>query len=293
MAGREVGPVAARAASWGPRRRCSTRSGSGSWTYAASFGTDPVISSAVSEWQRTSPLTIPGALFYASLVAAAVFLVAQARTKGRVLLTDWLWLAGWGLIGAWAERGLAWWPFAAAFVVGTVIGRATGSRASRAGAAAEPAQRCRGPGTRPARRRRAPVVAAAGPADRPRGAAELRAVRPRPGAARRWQARRPDLHAADLGVVVRMVEPAGARVPRLPLRAVSGAECSRPTGRSRAVMRRRSRSSNGRGRGSSSPTLTVPSALRSSAPAGRSSPTMTAAPCSSHHGTRLDRDRPR
>ena len=96
------------------------------WTYAANIGTDPVISRAVSEWQRTSPLTIPGALFYASLIGAAVFLVTQARTKGRVLLSDWVWLAGWGLIGAWAERGLAWWPFAAAFVVATVIGRATG-----------------------------------------------------------------------------------------------------------------------------------------------------------------------
>jgi hypothetical protein len=100
--------------------------GVGAWTYAANLGTDPVIRDTVSEWQRTSPLTIPGALFYASLVASAVFLLAHARTKGQVLLSDWIWLAGWGLIGAWAERGLAWWPFAAAFVVGTVIGRSTG-----------------------------------------------------------------------------------------------------------------------------------------------------------------------
>ena len=63
--------------------------GLGAWAYAASIGTDPVISGAVSEWQRTSPLTIPGALFYASLVAAAVFLVTQARTKepGAALAT--------------------------------------------------------------------------------------------------------------------------------------------------------------------------------------------------------------
>ncbi len=100
--------------------------GAGVWGYAASIGMDPVIRDTVSEWQRTSPLSIPGALFYASLLAAVVFLLVNARTKGRVLLSDWLWLAGWGLIGAWAERGLAWWPFAAAYVVGTVIGRATG-----------------------------------------------------------------------------------------------------------------------------------------------------------------------
>ena len=103
----------------------------GAWMYAASIGMDPVIRDTVSEWQRTSPLNIPGALFYASLVAAAVFLVVQARTKGRVLVTDWVWLAGWGLIGVWAERGLAWWPFAAAFVVATVVGRATGYTGER------------------------------------------------------------------------------------------------------------------------------------------------------------------
>jgi hypothetical protein len=100
--------------------------GIGVWSYAASFGVDPVIRETVSEWQRTTPLTISGALFYASLVATVVFLLVQRRTKGQVVLTDWLWVAGWGLVGAWAERGLAWWPFAAAFIVSGVIGRSMG-----------------------------------------------------------------------------------------------------------------------------------------------------------------------
>jgi hypothetical protein len=99
--------------------------GFGAWSYASDLGTDPVIRETVSEWQRTSPLTIPGALFYASLVLVVIFLFAHARTRRRVLPPDWIWVAGWGFIGAWAERGLAWWPFAAAFVVGTVVGRAT------------------------------------------------------------------------------------------------------------------------------------------------------------------------
>jgi hypothetical protein len=100
--------------------------GVGVWSYAANIGIDPVIRDTVTEWQRTSPLTIPGALFYASLAATVVFLLVQRRTKGQVVLTDWLWVAGWGLIGAWAERGLAWWPFAAAFIVAGVVGRSIG-----------------------------------------------------------------------------------------------------------------------------------------------------------------------
>ena len=100
--------------------------GTGVWSYAANIGIDPVIRETVSEWQRTSPLTVPGALFYASLVATVVFLLVQRRTKGQVVLTDWLWVAGWAIVGAWAERGLAWWPFAAAFIVSGVIGRSIG-----------------------------------------------------------------------------------------------------------------------------------------------------------------------
>ena len=100
--------------------------GIGVWSYAANIGIDPVIRETVSEWQRTSPLTIPGAMFYASLVATVVFLLVQRRTKGQVVLTDWLWVAGWAIVGAWAERGLAWWPFAAAFIVSSVIGRSIG-----------------------------------------------------------------------------------------------------------------------------------------------------------------------
>ena len=93
------------------------------WTYAYSIGIDPTIRSAVSEWQRTSPLTVPGALFYASVLAAAGFLFLQRGRRGVVRISDWLWLVGWTAIGAWAERGLAWWPFAAAFIVGNVVGR--------------------------------------------------------------------------------------------------------------------------------------------------------------------------
>jgi hypothetical protein len=39
------------------------------------------------------------------------------RARASVRWPDLVWLAGWAAIGIWAERGLAWWPLAAAFVV--------------------------------------------------------------------------------------------------------------------------------------------------------------------------------
>lgn len=84
------------------------------WTYAAGLGTNPEIAGRVSEWQRTSPFTAPGFLFYVSAGAVLGLVLARRRRLGVV---EGLWLAGWFLVGAWAERGAAWWPFAAAFVL--------------------------------------------------------------------------------------------------------------------------------------------------------------------------------
>jgi hypothetical protein len=101
------------------------------WAYALRLGTDPVIREAVSEWQRTSPLTAPGALFYASVAAVALFVLwSRRRAPASVSWPDVAWLAGWALIGAWAERGLAWWPIAAAFAVAGILGRARATSAT-------------------------------------------------------------------------------------------------------------------------------------------------------------------
>jgi hypothetical protein len=92
--------------------------GIGVWTYALDLGLDPVIRETVSEWQRTSPLTVPGAVFYLSLVACLGLAAWRwRRDRGGVRWPDLVWLVGWAVIGMWAERGLAWWPLAAAFAV--------------------------------------------------------------------------------------------------------------------------------------------------------------------------------
>ena len=88
------------------------------WAYAAGIGGNPAITERVSEWQRTTPLTVPGALFYASAIGVLIVLV---RGRSALRWPDWLWVAGMFAIGAWTVRGLAWWPFAGAFVVAAAL----------------------------------------------------------------------------------------------------------------------------------------------------------------------------
>jgi hypothetical protein len=91
--------------------------GPGVWVYAAGIGANPAISGQATEWQRTTPFTVPGLLFYLSAVAAT-----GLAFKGRQVLRppDWLLLATLLVIGVWAVRGLAWWPLVAVFVVAGV-----------------------------------------------------------------------------------------------------------------------------------------------------------------------------
>lgn len=92
--------------------------GPGVWGYAAGIGANPAITDRVSEWQRTTPFTVPGALFYASAIGT---LLVMVRGRAALRWPDWLWTAGMLAIGVWTVRGLAWWPFAAAFVVAAVL----------------------------------------------------------------------------------------------------------------------------------------------------------------------------
>ena len=39
----------------------------------------------------------------------------------RLSFADWLWLATLLVIGAWAIRGMAWWPLGAALVVAAAL----------------------------------------------------------------------------------------------------------------------------------------------------------------------------
>ena len=68
--------------------------GPGVWAYAAGIGANPVIAGQVSEWQRTTPFTVTGLLFYASVAAVAVAMAlravrAVARRLGRSSPGSW------------------------------------------------------------------------------------------------------------------------------------------------------------------------------------------------------------
>ena len=92
--------------------------GPGVWVYAAGIGANPVIAQTVSEWQRTTPFTVPGALFYLSLAAS---LVIVWRGRSRLAWPDTLWLAGMAVLAVWAVRGLAWWPAGAVPVLAAAL----------------------------------------------------------------------------------------------------------------------------------------------------------------------------
>ena len=92
--------------------------GPGVWAYAAGLTTNPFVTSRITEWQPTTLRTIPGILFFGS---AALVTVLLAR---RRLATTWptiLWIGVFFAIGAYAIRGVAWWPLGAAVAVAGVL----------------------------------------------------------------------------------------------------------------------------------------------------------------------------
>ena len=108
------------------------------WGYAVGLSTNGDVARLVTEWQRTSPLTFEGALFYLSVLLAAVVLVASWRRDRRwPSAPGLLWLGGLVLVGVWAERGVVWWAFGAPAVIAPVLGRL----GRVAGVAVQPASR--------------------------------------------------------------------------------------------------------------------------------------------------------
>jgi hypothetical protein len=116
--------------------------GAGTWEYALGLVSNPSISSLVSEWQRTSPLTVAGLLFYLSLAGAAGLAAAAWRRGWRPGWPSLAWLVTLALMGAWAERGVAWWavgaPVGLAPAVAVLAAATSAGTGGRSGAGADP-----------------------------------------------------------------------------------------------------------------------------------------------------------
>jgi hypothetical protein len=90
----------------------------GVWAYAVGIGANQIITDRVSEWQRTSPSTVTGALFYASVIGAGLL---AWRGRARLAWPNAIWLFGMAFLGAWAVRGVAWWPAGALPVIALAL----------------------------------------------------------------------------------------------------------------------------------------------------------------------------
>jgi hypothetical protein len=86
------------------------------WAYAVGLSTNPEVTARISEWQPTTLGTIPGILFFASALAV-VLVTRRHRTSGPIKA----WLVVFFIIGAYASRGVAWWPLGAAFALAGVL----------------------------------------------------------------------------------------------------------------------------------------------------------------------------
>ncbi len=119
------------------------------WGYAAGIAADPTIRRLITEWQPTSPLSFTGVMFYGSIIATVVVLAVAVRGREagpgaamRFARRTWptlLWLVGLAAIGAFAERGVAWWSIGAPIgLAGLLAVAAEGSAPHGPGARAGP-----------------------------------------------------------------------------------------------------------------------------------------------------------
>jgi hypothetical protein len=98
------------------------------WTYAVGLSTNPEVTARITEWQPTSLRNVPGMLFFGSALAVVVLL---ARRSSAVTWPTLAWLAVFFVIGAYAIRGVAWWPLGAAYAVAPLLARSDEAAAVR------------------------------------------------------------------------------------------------------------------------------------------------------------------
>ncbi|TME81147.1 MAG: hypothetical protein E6I45_08865 [Chloroflexi bacterium] len=110
--------IASLVASW------LTPFGPGVWLYVATLSTNPSVRGLITEWQATSPLTFPGALFYVSGIAVAVTMgisLRRARRASPAMLLGIAWAVVLFVLAAWTQRAVAWWALGAPLVLAPLL----------------------------------------------------------------------------------------------------------------------------------------------------------------------------
>ena len=88
------------------------------WAYAVGLSTNPEVTARITEWQPSSLRDVTGLIFFASVLGVAALIARSGRVTAWPTLA---WLAVFAGIGAYAARGIAWWPLAAVPAVAAII----------------------------------------------------------------------------------------------------------------------------------------------------------------------------
>jgi hypothetical protein len=96
---------------------CLSPLGPAVWVYALGLSVNPLVTQRITEWQPTSLRDVPGIVFFASVVAVGAVLARGRATPWPTLV----WLVVFFAIGAYAVRGIAWWPLGAAVAIAGLL----------------------------------------------------------------------------------------------------------------------------------------------------------------------------
>jgi hypothetical protein len=97
---------------------CITPFGPGVWAYALGLSTNSTVTQRITEWRPTTLRDVPGLLFFGSALAIVALM---ARRGERTPWPTLAWLGTFFVIGAYAVRGVAWWPLAAVAAIAGVL----------------------------------------------------------------------------------------------------------------------------------------------------------------------------